>query len=128
MDVLRPGEHGSTFGGNPLACAVARTALRVLVEEDLVANAAAMGDYFLPELEKLKTPQIKEIRGRGLMIGIEFHPEAGGARPYCMRLMEEGMLCKETHEHIVRIAPPLVIKKDDINWALEKLAKVLKAG
>ncbi len=128
MDVLRPGEHGSTFGGNPLACAVARTALRVLVEEDLVANAAAMGDYFLTELEKLKTPQIKEIRGRGLMIGIEFHPEAGGARPYCMRLMEEGMLCKETHEHIVRIAPPLVIKKDDIDWALEKLAKVLKAG
>ncbi|MDJ0809968.1 MAG: ornithine--oxo-acid transaminase, partial [Desulfobacterales bacterium] len=128
MDVLRPGEHGSTFGGNPLACAVARTALRVLVEEDLVANAAAMGNYFLTELEKLKTPQIKEIRGRGLMIGIEFHPEAGGARPYCMRLMEEGMLCKETHEHIVRIAPPLVIKKDDINWALEKLAKVLKAG
>ncbi len=128
MDVLRPGEHGSTFGGNPLACAVARTALRVLVEEDLVANAAAMGDYFLTELEKLKIPQIKEIRGRGLMIGIEFHPEAGGARPYCMRLMEEGMLCKETHDHIVRIAPPLVIKKDDIDWALEKLAKVLKAG
>ncbi len=127
MDVLRPGEHGSTFGGNPLACAVARTALRVLVEEDLVNNAAAMGDHFLTELEKLKTPQIKEIRGRGLMIGIEFHPEAGGARSYCMQLMEEGMLCKETHEHIVRIAPPLVIKKDDIDWALEKIAKVLKA-
>ena len=128
MDVLRPGEHGSTFGGNPLACAVARTALRVLVEEDLVANAAAMGHYFLAELQKLKTPQIREIRGRGLMIGIEFHPEAGGARSYCMQLMAEGLLCKETHENIVRIAPPLVIQKDDIDWALEKIAKTLNAA
>ncbi len=128
MDVLRPGEHGSTFGGNPLACAVARTALRVLVEEELVANAAAMGDYFLAELKKLKTPQIKEIRGRGLMLGIEFQAEAGGARSYCLKLMEEGLLCKETHENIVRIAPPLVIRKDDIDWALEKMAKVLKAA
>ena len=128
MDVLQPGEHGSTFGGNPLACAVARTALRVLVEENLVANAAAMGDYFLSELQKLKTPQIKEIRGRGLMIGIEFQPEAGGARSYCLKLMEEGLLCKETHDNIVRIAPPLVIRKDDIDWALSKIAKILKAA
>ncbi len=128
MDVLQPGEHGSTFGGNPLACAVARTALRVLVEENLVANAAAMGDYFLSELQKLKTPQIKEIRGRGLMIGIEFQPEAGGARSYCLKLMEEGLLCKETHDNIVRIAPPLVIKKDEIDWALSKIAKILKAA
>ena len=126
MDVLRPGEHGSTFGGNPLACAVARTALRILVEEDLVANAAAMGDYFLAELQNIKTPQIKEIRGRGLMIGIEFHPEAGGARSYCLGLMAEGLLCKETHDHIVRIAPPLVIGRDDIDWALERIAKVLR--
>ncbi len=128
MDVLRPGEHGSTFGGNPLACAVARTALRVLVEEDLVANAAAMGAYFLAELRNLAAPQIREIRGRGLMLGIELKPEAGGARTYCQRLMEQGLLCKETHEHIVRIAPPLVIRKDDIDWALEKIAKIFAAG
>jgi ornithine--oxo-acid transaminase len=125
MDVLRPGEHGSTFGGNPLACAVARTALRVLVEEGLIENAAVMGDYFRTELQKLKTPLIKEIRGRGLMIGIEFRPEAGGARSYCLKLMAEGLLCKETHDHIVRIAPPLVITRDDIDWALEKIAKIL---
>ena len=127
MDVLRPGEHGSTFGGNPLACAVARTALRVLVEEDLVANAAAMGDYFLTELRNLAAPQIKEIRGRGLMIGIELHAHAGGARAYCQKLMAQGLLCKETHDHIVRIAPPLVISKDDIDWALEKMAKIFAA-
>ncbi|MGD9098503.1 MAG: aminotransferase class III-fold pyridoxal phosphate-dependent enzyme, partial [Desulfobacterales bacterium] len=128
MDVLRPGEHGSTFGGNPLACAVARTALRVLVEEDLVANAAAMGDYFLSGLRNLDAPPVREIRGRGLMIGIELHTDAGGARAYCQRLMTEGLLCKETHDHIVRIAPPLVIGKTDIDWALEKMAKVFAAG
>ncbi len=128
MDVLRPGEHGSTFGGNPLACAVARTALRVLVEEDLVANAAAMGAYFLTELRNLAAPQIKEIRGRGLMIGIELHAHAGGARAYCQKLMEQGLLCKETHDHIVRIAPPLVISQDDIDWALEKIAKIFATG
>ena len=128
MDVLRPGEHGSTFGGNPLACAVARTALRVLVEEDLVANAAAMGDYFLSGLRNLEAPPVREIRGRGLMIGIELHTDAGGARSYCQRLMTEGLLCKETHDHIVRIAPPLVIGKTDIDWALEKMAKVFAAG
>ena len=128
MDVLRPGEHGSTFGGNPLACAVARTALRVLVEEDLVANAAAMGDYFLSGLRNLDAPPVREIRGRGLMIGIELHTDAGGARSYCQRLMTEGLLCKETHDHIVRIAPPLVIGKTDIDWALEKMAKVFAAG
>ena len=128
MDVLRPGEHGSTFGGNPLACAVARTALRVLVKEDLVANAAAMGDYFLTELNNLAAPQIKEIRGRGLMIGIELHAHAGGARAYCQKLMAQGLLCKETHDHIVRIAPPLVISQDDIDWALEKIAKIFATG
>ncbi|MDJ0721207.1 MAG: ornithine--oxo-acid transaminase [Desulfobacterales bacterium] len=128
MDVLRPGEHGSTFGGNPLACAVARTALRVLVEEDLVANAAAMGDYFLAELRNLDAPPVREIRGRGLMIGIELHAEAGGARTYCQKLMAEGLLCKETHDHIIRIAPPLVIGKADIDWALEKVAKIFAAG
>ena len=127
MDVLRPGEHGSTFGGNPLACAIARTALRVLVEEGMIENAATLGHYFIDALRSLKDPKIKEIRGKGLMIGIEFHPEVGGARQYSEKLMAEGMLCKETHDHIIRIAPPLVITRDDIDWALERIAKVLRA-
>jgi ornithine--oxo-acid transaminase len=127
MDVLRPGEHGSTFGGNPLACAIARTALRVLVEEGMIENAANLGRYFIDALRSLKDPKIKEIRGKGLMIGIEFHPEVGGARQYSEKLMAEGMLCKETHDHIIRIAPPLVITRDDIDWALERIAKVLRA-
>jgi ornithine--oxo-acid transaminase len=127
MDVLRPGEHGSTFGGNPLACAIDRTALRVLVEEGMIENAANLGRYFIDALRSLKDPKIKEVRGKGLMIGIEFHPEVGGARQYSEKLMAEGMLCKETHDHIIRIAPPLVITRDDIDWALEKIAKVLRA-
>jgi len=126
MDVLRPGEHGSTFGGNPLACAIARTALRVLVEEGMIENAANLGRYFIDALRSLKDPKIKEVRGKGLMIGIEFHPEVGGARQYSEKLMAEGMLCKETHDHIIRIAPPLVITRDDIDWALERIAKVLR--
>jgi len=126
MDVLRPGEHGSTFGGNPLACAIARTALRVLVEEGMIENAANLGRYFIDALRSLNDPKIKEIRGKGLMIGIEFHPEVGGARQYSEKLMAEGMLCKETHDHIIRIAPPLVITRDDIDWALERIAKVLR--
>lgn len=126
MDVLRPGEHGSTFGGNPLACAIARTALRVLVEEGMIENAANLGRYFIDALRSLKDPKIREVRGKGLMIGIEFHPEVGGARQYSEKLMAEGMLCKETHDHIIRIAPPLVITRDDIDWALERIAKVLR--
>ena len=127
MDVLRPGEHGSTFGGNPLACAIARTALRVLVEEGMIENAAELGDYFINSLKSLADPKVKEVRGKGLMIGIEFHPEVGGARRYCQKLMNKGMLCKETHDHIIRIAPPLVITEDDIDWALERIANVLRA-
>lgn len=126
MDVLRPGEHGSTFGGNPLACAIARTALRVLVEEGMIENAANLGRYFLEALQSLGDPKIREVRGKGLMIGIEFHPQAGGARRYCERLMAEGMLCKETHQHILRLAPPLVITRSDIDWAMERIAKVLR--
>jgi ornithine--oxo-acid transaminase len=126
MDVLRPGEHGSTFGGNPLACAIARTALRVLVEEGMIENAATLGGYFLDALRSLADPKIKEVRGKGLMIGIEFHPEAGGARGYCKKLMTQGMLCKETHDHIIRIAPPLVITRSDIDWALERIATALQ--
>ena len=125
MDVLKPGEHGSTFGGNPMACAIARAALKVLVEEGMIENAALMGTYFLEGLKQLKSPLIKEIRGKGLLIGLEFFPEAGGARSYCEKLMEKGLLCKETHDNIIRFAPPLVIVKDEIDWALERIADVL---
>ena len=125
MDVLRPGEHGSTFGGNPLACAVARTALKVLIEEHMIENAAAMGDYFLANLSKIRAPHIKEVRGRGLMLAIELTPEAGGGRKYCEALMLQGLLCKETHENTIRIAPPLVITKEEIDWALERIEPVL---
>ena len=125
MDVLQPGEHGSTFGGNPLACAVARTALRVLAEENLVDNAARMGAYFLEGLRQVDNPLIKEIRGRGLMIAVEFDPAAGGARQYCEKLQAEGILCKETHDHTIRFAPPLVITREDIDWALERINSVI---
>jgi ornithine--oxo-acid transaminase len=125
LGVLRPGEHGSTFGGNPLACAVARTALKVLVEEGMVENSAKMGEYFLGQLKKIKSPAIKEVRGRGLFIGMELLPEAGGARRYCETLMKKGLLCKETHENTIRFAPPLIIKKDEIDWALERIEPVL---
>jgi ornithine--oxo-acid transaminase len=128
LGVLRPGEHGSTFGGNPLACAVARTALRVLIEEEMIENSAAMGAYFLGELKKIKSPLIKEVRGRGLMIGVELFPEAGGARHYCEELMSIGILCKETHDHIIRFAPPLIITKDEIDWALEKIDKAFQSS
>ena len=128
LGVLRPGEHGSTFGGNPLACAVARMALRVLVEEGMVENAAKMGEYFISQLRNIKSRLIKEIRGRGLLIGVELLPEAGGARRFCEKLMKAGLLCKETHEDTIRFAPPLVIKKDEIDWALEKIEPVLMAA
>ncbi len=127
MSVLHPGEHGSTFGGNPLACAVARTALKVLVEEGMIENAAEMGIHFLEGLQQIKNPLIKEIRGQGLMIGVEFYPEAGGARQRCLKLMQKGLLCKETHEHTIRFAPPLVVTRDNIDWALERISSVLAA-
>lgn len=125
LGVLQPGEHGSTFGGNPLACAVARAALKVLVEEKMVDNAAEMGTYFLDGLRQIKNPVIKEIRGKGLMIGMELWPETGRARHYCHKLKEKGLLCKETHENIIRFAPPLVITKDVVDWALEQIEAVL---
>ena len=126
LGVLNPGQHGSTFGGNPLACAIARIALKVLVEEGLIENAASMGAYFLEGLKQISNPYIKEVRGKGLMIGLEFYPEAGGARQYCEKLKKNGMLCKETHDHIIRFAPPLVITKAQIEWALEIITSVLK--
>jgi ornithine--oxo-acid transaminase len=128
MGVLQPGEHGSTFGGNPLACAVARTALKVLIEEGMIENAAEMGAYFLAGLREIGNPLIKETRGRGLMIGIEFLPEAGGVRPYCERLMAQGILCKDTHEHTIRFAPPLIITREQVDWALDRITPVLSAS
>ena len=119
MDVLKPGEHGSTFGGNPLACAIARTALRVLIEEEMIPNANKMGARFQDGLKEIKSPHIKEIRGRGLMIAMELYPESGGARQFCYKLADKGMLCKETHEDTIRFAPPLVIKGEEVDWALE---------
>ncbi len=125
MNVLQPGEHGSTFGGNPLACAVARTALKVLLEENMVENSSVQGEYFLSELKKISHPDIKEVRGRGLMVAIEFHPQVGGARAYCNKLKDEGILAKDTHENIVRFAPPLVIQRDEVDMILSAISKVL---
>jgi ornithine--oxo-acid transaminase len=125
MDVFHPGEHGSTYGGNPVAARVAVAALRVLVEEGLVENSARLGDYALERLRRLDSPLVKEVRGRGLWIGIELHREAGGARRVCERLEKLGVLCKETHEHVIRIAPPLVIARQDLDWALDRIEAVL---
>jgi ornithine--oxo-acid transaminase len=126
LGTFTPGDHGSTFGGNPIACAVARQALKVIVEEHMVENAAAMGEYFMGQLKKIESPWIREVRGKGLMIGVELIPEAGGARHYCEKLMEKGLLCKETHENVIRFAPPLVIQRDEIDWALERIESVFK--
>jgi ornithine--oxo-acid transaminase len=125
LGVFKPGDHGSTFGGNPLACAVARESLRVLIDERLATKAAELGAYFMQELRMIHNPMIQEVRGKGLLIGLVLKPEAGGARKYCEQLKEEGILCKETHEHVIRFAPPLVIKKADIDWALNRIRKVL---
>ena len=128
LGVIQPGEHGSTFGGNPLACAVARAALRALVEEGMIENARDMGAYFLEQLGRIRSPWIKEVRGKGLLIGVELFPEAGGARRFCEKLMTQGLLCKETHEHTIRFAPPLPIQKEDIDWALERIELVFSEG
>ncbi len=125
LGVLQPGEHGSTFGGNPLACAIARAALKVLVEEGMIDNAATQGAYFLDGLRAIRSNKIRDVRGRGLMLAIEFHPEVGGARQFSETLMGEGILCKETHEDTIRFAPPLVITRDQVDWALERIDKVL---
>jgi len=124
LGVLKPGEHGSTFGGNPLACAVAREALKVLVEEDLVENSANMGEYFKAQLGTLNCDIIQEVRGKGLMIAVELTREAGGARQICEALKTRGILCKETHDHIIRFSPPLVLEKEQVDWAMERIAQV----
>ncbi len=126
LEILKPGQHGSTFGGNPLACSIARTALKVLVDEGMVENSKEMGDYFLSELKKIENKNIKDIRGRGLMIAIELHEGTeGGARAIAEKLQVLGILCKETHTYTIRFAPPLVIKKEEVDWALERIKKVL---
>jgi ornithine--oxo-acid transaminase len=127
LGVLRPGEHGSTFGGNPLACAVARMALKVLVEEGMIENADRMGARMMAGLEAMRSAAVKEVRGRGLMIAVELHPEAGGARHYCQALQGLGVLAKETHDNTIRIAPPLVITEGQVDWAVEQFATALAA-
>jgi len=122
LGVFKPGDHGSTFGGNPMACAIARTALRVLVEERLVERSAQLGEYFLGRLQSLRSPNIREVRGRGLWIGVEMN---GPARPYCEALKDEGILCKDTHGRVIRVAPPLVITREELDWAFERFEKVL---
>jgi ornithine--oxo-acid transaminase len=126
LGTLKPGQHGSTFGGNPLACAVARAALRVLVEEGMIENAAAQGERFLAGLKNIRANLIREVRGKGLMLAVELHPEAGGARRYCEALQKRGILAKDTHVHTIRIAPPLVIMGDQVDWALERIEATLK--
>jgi ornithine--oxo-acid transaminase len=123
LGVFHPGDHGSTFGGNPLGCAVARAALKVLVDENLIQRSAELGDYFLVKLRTLKSPQLREVRGKGLWIGIELNIPA---RPYCEALQKLGLLCKETHEHIIRIAPPLVITREEIAWAFDRIRQVIE--
>jgi len=125
LGVFEPGDHGSTFGGNPLACAIARTALKVLIEEKLVERSAELGAYFLGLLRTLTAPNLKEARGIGLWIGIELH---GPARPYCEALKEVGILCKETHERVIRIAPPLVITREEIDWAFQRIESIIQKG
>jgi len=126
LGVFKPGEHGSTFGGNPLACAVAREALGVIRDEKLVENAAARGDYLLAKLKKIRSKHIKEVRGKGLLIGVELRPEAGGARRFCEELKKEGLLCKETHDNVIRFAPPLIIRQKDLNWAFKRIKQVFR--
>lgn len=126
MSVFTPGNHGSTFGGNPIACRVGKAAIEVVVEERLAENSFEMGGYMRDELEKLHSPHVAEVRGRGLLIGVEIRPESGKARRFCEQLLELGILAKETHETVVRFAPPLVIKKPEVDWALERIAKVLR--
>ncbi len=126
MGVFHPGDHGSTFGGNPLACAVAQAALSVLVEDKLIENSERLGAYFLERLRGIESPHIKEVRGIGLWVGLELTPEAGGARRFCEALQRHGLLCKETHVTTIRFAPPLVITRDELDWALERIEAVFR--
>ena len=126
LGVFNPGDHGSTFGGNPLAAAVARESIKVLIEENLIENSYKLGEYFREKLRAVKSKHVKEIRGKGLFIGVELYSEAKGARRFCEALMTKGVLCKETHDDVIRFAPPLVITKEEIDWAMEKVDEVLR--
>ena len=125
LGVFNPGDHGSTFGGNPLACAIARESLKVIVSEKLVQNSAKMGNYLMKRLETIKSKWIKAVRGQGLLIGIELTQDSGGARRFCEKLAVKGVLCKETHDYVLRLAPPLNITKNQIDLAFSKVRQVL---
>jgi len=125
LGVFRPGDHGSTFGGNPLACAVARKALEVLVRDRLADRAEALGVRLRDRLRAIDSPLVREVRGKGLLVGIELAPAAGPAKDVCKRLMHEGVLCKDTVQSVMRIAPPLVVSEQDLDWAVERIAHVL---
>ena len=125
LGLFNPGDHGSTFGGSPLAAAVARESIKVLIEEKLVENSFTLGKYFREQLRNINSPHVKEVRGKGLFIGVELQPESGGARRFCEALMDKGILCKETHSYVIRFAPPLIITKEEIDWAVERIREVL---
>jgi ornithine--oxo-acid transaminase len=126
MNVFKPGDHGSTYGGNPLGAAVAREAIRVLIDENLIENSATLGEEFMAKLAAITSPHVDTVRGKGLWIGIVLNEKAGGARRFCEALQHEGLLCKETHENVIRIAPPLTIDQAEMEWALERIERVLK--
>ncbi len=126
LGLFQPGDHGSTYGGNPLACAVAREALRVLTEENLIERSAELGEYLMTRLGQIQSPHVKQIRGKGLWIGIVLRAEAGGARRFCEELAALGLLCKETHWNVIRLAPPLIIRQEELDWAVERIGKVLQ--
>jgi ornithine--oxo-acid transaminase len=125
LGLLTPGEHGSTFGGNPLGAAIARAALQVIIDENLIENAAMMGEYLQEHLAEINSPHISEVRGKGLLVGVELKPSAGGARRFCEALQTQGILVKETHQHVIRFAPPLIIDKETIDWAIPRIREVL---
>ena len=125
LGLIQPGEHGSTFGGSPMAAAIGIAALEVLEQEHLAERAAELGSYFMQKLQEIHSSKIKEVRGKGLLIGIELLPEAGNTRIYCEKLMTEGILAKETHDHVIRLAPPLIIDQETLDWAVDKITKVL---
>lgn len=125
LGLFNPGDHGSTFGGNPLAAAIARQALKVLTEEGLIENARQQGEYLMGRLARIESDHIAEVRGRGLLVGVELKPSGGSARRFAEALRDEGLLCKETHENVIRFAPPLIITREDLDWALERIERVL---
>jgi ornithine--oxo-acid transaminase len=125
MDLFDPGSHGSTFGGNPLACACALAAIDVLTKEGMIENSRRLGEYFMGELRRISSPVIQQVRGKGLFVGLVLNAKA---RPYCEALMKQGILCKETHDNVVRFAPPLVITQDELDWALERIRSVFQPG